>query len=89
MVATRGPDIFFQQSSERTHIRDDFPDLIVGNFAAESGHAVRAAFDDRLVNVFRVAAIDPFFVHERWSHTATSVRVAADAVVPVVKSLAF
>ena len=63
--------------------------LVVGNLLTKRRQAVRAAFDDRCVNVFRVLTVDPFFVHQRWSNTAAAVEVTTAAVVLRKQSLAF
>src|SRR5205823_11223002 len=53
---------------------------IVGDSAAESRHAARPAFSNRLEDVRRLAAVDPLVVGKRRTDAATAVRVAARTV---------
>src|SRR6185437_15204212 len=86
--AHRGGGFRFQ-TIHGPDIRDDLPDLIFGDLATPGRHAIGAAFDNCVEDVGGLASIDPFGFYERRTDSATAVRVAAGAVVPAKKTLAF
>ena len=54
----------------------------------ERGHAVRPPLHDGGVDVVGLVAIEPLLVHQRGTHAAAAIRVAAGAVVPMEEPLA-
>src|SRR4051812_32024973 len=52
------------ESSERTDVCDQLLDLELGNAAFPCRHPVRSAFDDGVVDVLGVAAVDPEVIHQ-------------------------
>src|SRR5215213_1231642 len=88
-VVSSRRNVFSQLPAHRANVSDDLLNLVVGNLLAKRRHTIRTALDDRRVDVFRVFTIDPFFIHQWWSNSATTVEVTSGAVVLRVKPLAF
>src|SRR5690242_13105679 len=89
MIIARGAYVFAQLTAERSHVGDDLPDLLVGNFAAKGRHSVGTAFDYSCMNLLGGAAVNPFVIHQRRAHAAAAVGMTADTVVPGEEPLAF
>ena len=66
---------------QRSHVGGQLPQLLVGHLAAPGRHAIRPAFDQRLMDLLQAAAVDPHVVHEIRTHAAAAVRMAPRAVV--------
>src|SRR5262249_43663201 len=80
--------ILSYQPTQRAHIRDQLPDLVVGNLAAKRRHAVGTALQDDREDRGRRTAMDPFPIHQGWPNTTTAMRMAADAAEPRKETLA-
>src|SRR5256885_2558202 len=89
MVVARGPNCFALQPAESTHIGDELPHLIVGDFSAEGRHAVGSALRYRCEDVLRITAVDPLVVSQRRPNSAAAMRVATGAVHLIEQYLAF
>jgi len=89
VVIARRCNVLAQLSTHRLNVGDDLLYLAVGNLLPERRHAIRTAFDDRRVNVFRLVTIDPFLIHEWRPNPATAVEVTTAAVVLRKQTLAF
>src|SRR5207237_1077954 len=79
----------FGNSTEAADVGHDLPDLIVGDLAAEGGHAVGPAIDDAVENNLRIAAMDPEFIHQGRPDSAAAVGVTSDTVECAVEALSF
>src|SRR3954453_627558 len=62
-IVTRRPYRGGYETAQRTDIGDQLPDLLLGDLVAERRHPVRAPFENGLVDVAGLAAVDPFVVH--------------------------
>ena len=72
-----------------TNPRDQLPDLILRDTPAPGGHAVRAAFDDRVKKVCRIIPVSPDILDQWRSDRTATVGMAPGAVVPGEEPLAF
>src|SRR5215207_10628721 len=76
VVVAAGARRLGREARERTNVRRDLPQLLVGDASAERRHPVRPTVDDRGDDVLGIAPVDPFVIHERRTHTTAAVRVA-------------
>src|SRR4051812_25301050 len=81
VIGARVRDIHRQLSAERTHVRDEFPNLILRDFSGERRHAIRPTFHDGVIDLPRFGAVDPVSIYERRTDTAAPIRVTSGAVV--------
>src|SRR4051812_18615907 len=68
------------QCADAPNISNELPNLGVYDLAAERWHPIRTPFDDRRKNLLRGASVNPFVVHQRGTHSAAAMGVAAHAV---------
>src|SRR5438309_275483 len=74
---------------QRADIRDELPDLIFGNLSAPGGHSIGAPLHNRVEDIFRRRAVSPLVLHQRRPDSASTIRVAAGAVIPTEQALPF
>src|SRR5687767_5184337 len=71
---------------QRTHVRDEAPDVGVGDSAAPGRHPIRASLIDGLEDFGRCASKTPASVSEARAHRPRSVHaVTVDAVIRMVE----
>src|SRR5436309_7917421 len=78
-----------QLSAERADVRHQLPDLVLGNLTAERRHTIRAAFDDCVVNLAWLCAVNPIGIDQRGPDPPATIGMAAGAVVSAKEALAF
>src|SRR5438309_1322782 len=89
MIGARRSDVHRQLSAERTHVGDELPHLILGNFSGERRHAVRPTLHDGVVDLSGLRAVDPISVDERRAYASAPVSVTSRAVVGAEEALPF
>src|SRR5687768_1799899 len=72
VIVARGRGVFAYLSTHAAHVCSELPDLKIGHAIAKRRHSVRASGDNRCEHVFRFSAVEPFVVHQWWSHSATA-----------------
>src|SRR4051812_48013732 len=68
------------QCADAPNISNELPNLGVYDLAAERWHPIRTPFDNRRKNLLRGASVNPFVVHQRGTHSAAAMGVAAHAI---------
>src|SRR4051812_11427570 len=79
IVARRGRSAG-SEGPETPDIRDELPDLGIDDFPAKRWHAVRPAFDDRSEDLLGRTAVNPLVIHQRGTHSAAPMSMAANAI---------
>src|SRR5688500_1395073 len=80
VIVARGRSILRRLPAQRAHEGYEPPHLIVRNPAAPRRHAVRSSLYDRREDLCRITSVDPLVIHQRRTHPAAAVTVAADTV---------
>src|SRR5438067_1453265 len=87
-VRTAVDRVLARLAGQRADISGELPDLVFGELAPPRRHAVRPTFGDARRDLIDAPAVALFVVHQRRTHAAAAMAVAADAIHLHVERLA-